>query len=189
MADYFWTDSFILVATSLFYNHFYSEQIKENYLNDYESFILNVGELSESDPTFIFNYLKEANVIHSKINFALRTEDQYLDDQGEWDLQFSENVYQKIMDNPDLRADLQASEEIHIRSDLAPDYESKTPYIFHIDHINFSGENYAVYAYVDLSFISRIERMVSIAIVVLILFNIFKLYLLFISSSKCLRTY
>lgn len=169
-----------LVATSLFYNHFYSEQIKENYLNDYESFILNVGELSESDPTFIFNYLKEANVIHSKINFALRTEDQYLDDQGEWDLQFSENVYQKIMDNPDLRADLQASEEIHIRSDLAPDYESKTPYIFHIDHINFSGENYAVYAYVDLSLISRIERMVSIAIVVLILFNIFLSYIYYL---------
>lgn len=171
---------FSLIATSFFYAQFYSEQIKETYLNDYDIFIRNIEQISESDPDFLFSYLQEANVIHSKINFALRPIDEQVADQGEWDLQFSENVYQKVMDNPELRADLLASEEIHVRSDRSPEYQSNEPFIFHIQHINLNDEEYDLYAFADLSFIAEVERMVFIAIIILILFNLFLSYIYYL---------
>ncbi|WP_208558760.1 HAMP domain-containing sensor histidine kinase [Marinilactibacillus kalidii] len=171
---------FSLIATSLFYAHFYSEQIKQNYLNDYESFMQNVEELSNSDPDYIIEYLQEANVIHSKLNFAMRSDSQDVHNEAEWNLQFSDDVYQRVISNPKLVADIEANQEIHVRSDSNPEYKSKIPYIFHIKHIEYQNEQLTFYAYADLSFVAAIERTVAIALVILILFSIFLSYLYYL---------
>ncbi|MFC6465562.1 ATP-binding protein [Marinilactibacillus sp. GCM10026970] len=165
-----------LVATSLFYAQFYSQQIKQNYLNDYESFIHNVETLSESNPEFIMTYLQEANVIHAKLNFAIRSEGQDVYNEEEWDLQFSDDIYQRVINNPNLVEKIVSGEETQIRSDSDPEYESKIPYIFHVKHINFQGEQLTFYAYADLSFIAEVERTVFYALSLLILFSVFLSY-------------
>ncbi|WP_080146318.1 sensor histidine kinase [Marinilactibacillus piezotolerans] len=173
-----------LIATSLFYSHFYSTQIKANYLNDYEAFVQNLGELTEEDPSYIFTYLEEANVIHSKLNFALRSENQSIGEPSEWILQFSSNIQQKINDDPQLMDLIEANQEAHIRSDTNPDYQSKVPYIFQIDEITYQEQTYKLYAFADLSFISSVEKMVLIAIIILTLFNIFLSYIYYLYLKR-----
>lgn len=149
---------FTFVATTIFYGYFYSEQVEENYMNDYEEFILNVENLVEGDPHFLLNNLEEINNLHSRVNFAFIHSEEYSANEEDWLLRFPNEVYETIENKPGVIQNIDSEVDIHIRSDNNPEHSDNIPYVFHVNHMEIDGEGAILYSYADLSFFVQIEN-------------------------------
>lgn len=159
---------FSFIATIFFYGYFYSEQVKENYLNDFEELIVNVESLADQDPHFLLNRVEELNELHSKVNFSLLLNGEYTENRDLWIFPFSDEVYESIEDKPGILISLEAEEDIRTRSDTSLVQEDTIPYVFHVKHLDLDGESAILYSYADMSSLTSIDNTMAVILITLI---------------------
>lgn len=150
---------FSFIATTVFYGVFYSQQIKENFMNDFEEIIINVERLAIADPHFLIDNIESINNLHSSIHFALASE-TFDSPAGEaWVYSFPADVLDTMENKPDIIQNFQPQEEhVNIRSDQDNEVSYNIPFVFHIQPTSTEEEELILYSYADLSFLISIER-------------------------------
>lgn len=156
------------VFTTFFYGYFYSEQVEENYMNDFEELIMNVENLADQDPHFLLSILDEINGLHSKVHFSFLMNDVYSQNENLWVLRFSDEVYQTIENKSGVLMNLEAPQDLQVRSDSSSEDNENIPYVFHVKHIDLDGEEAILYSYADLSFLVSIENTMAAVLTILI---------------------
>lgn len=157
------------LITTIYYGVFYSREIKENYMNEYEQVIENVESLSTKDPRFLLENIESINGFHPQVNFALLLDDTYTSNDDEWVLPFEEEEQKIILEEPGIIDNINSNENIIIRTDKNKEYESNLPYVFHIKSTTIDGENALLYSWADLSFLVTLEKRISYLLTGLIL--------------------
>lgn len=160
------------VITTIFYGVFYSQEIKDNYMNQYEQIIINVEQLAVADPHFLLENIESINNLHSSINFALLLDDTYSPDSEEWLLPFSEEEQEIMETEPGIMNNIDLDEDIEIRSDQYDEYSPNIPYLFHVQPTAIDGEEALLYSYGDLSFLVNIERRMKFLLTGLIIAHV-----------------
>ncbi|GEK88086.1 ATP-binding protein [Alkalibacterium putridalgicola] len=161
------------VFTTVFYGVFYSQEIKENYMDEYEQIIENVERLATADPHFLLENIEPINNFHSQVNFALLLEDTYTPNDDEWVLPFDEQEQEMIAEEPGIMDVIDSSESVKMRSDQNDEYDATIPYVFHIQPTVIDGEDALLYSWADLSFLVTLERRISYLLTGLVLAHIF----------------
>lgn len=153
---------FSFIATTVFYGVFYSQQIKENFMNDFEEIIINVERLAIADPHFLIDNIESINNLHSSIHFALASE-TFDSPTGEaWVYSFPVDVLDTMENKPDVIQNFQSQEEhTHIRSDQDSEVSYNIPFVFHIQPTSTEEEDLILFSYADLSFLISIERQMT----------------------------
>lgn len=167
------------VATTFFYGYFYSEQVEDNYMNDFEDLILNVEYLVDGDPHFLLDNLEEISNLHSKVNFAFLYNEEYTENEEDWLLRFPNDVYETMENKPGVMQNLNTTEDVHIRSDNSPEHDDNIPYVFHVTHLEVEGEGGIFYSYADLSFLVDIENRMAAILTGLMAFYVMLSFLYF----------
>lgn len=160
------------VFTTVFYGVFYSREIKQDYMDEYEQIIINVERLAAADPHFLLENIEPINDFHSDINFALLMGDTYTPNEDEWVLPFGEDEQAIMQNKPGIMENIDANEDFEIRSDQHEEYKNNIPHIFHIEPIEIDGEDALFYSWADLSFLTSLERRISYLLTGLILAHI-----------------
>lgn len=155
---------FSFIATTLFYGVFYSQQIKENFMNDFEEIIINVERLATADPHFLVENIEAVNNLHSSIHFALSTEDTNRLGGENWLYPFSSEVLDTMENKPDITTQIDATSDLMIRSDADTGMNYRIPFVFRIQTTELDGEELALVSYADLSFLIAIERRMTYVI-------------------------
>lgn len=156
---------FSFIATTLFYGVFYSQQIKENFLNDFEEIIINVERLAVADPHFLIENIEPINNLHSNIHFAILTDENEFDSNGSWLFPFSEEVMDVMQNKPDIIDSFEHTTiPLSLRSDQDDTLRYSIPFVFHVQPSQFEGEELLLYSYADLSFLIIIERRMAYVI-------------------------
>lgn len=150
---------FSFVATTVFYGVFYSQQIKDNMLNDFEEIIINVESLALGDPHFLIENIEPINNLHSSIHFAVLNSDEQ-----QWIRPFSEDVLNTMENKPDILENFDAEQPIEIRTGQDDSLRYNIPYVFHVQSTDFEGSELTLYSYADLSFMIMIERRLTFVI-------------------------
>lgn len=156
------------IATTVFYGVFYSQEIKNNMLNDFEEIVINVESLAEGDPHFLVENIESINNLHSSTHFALLNEDNQ-----EWIQPFSNDVLETMENKPEIINNFDMTNSVDIRSDQNDALRYNIPYVFRIQPADYEGSRLLLYSYSDLSFLITIERRMNYVIGALILFHIF----------------
>ena len=153
---------FSFIATTVFYGVFYSQQIKENFMNDFEEIIINVERLAIADPHFLIDNIESINNLHSSIHFALASE-TFDSPTGEaWVYSFPADVLDTMENKPDIIENFQPQEEhVNIRSYQDNEGSYNIPFIFHIQPTSTEEEELILYSYADLYFLISIERQMT----------------------------
>ncbi|MDZ7835349.1 MAG: HAMP domain-containing protein [Alkalibacterium sp.] len=146
------------VITTVFYGVFYSQEIKNNYMNEYEQIITNVEQLAIADPHFLLDNIQSISNFHSQVDFALLIDDTYTPNDEEWVLPFEEREQQLIADEAGIMDNIESSETVQIRSDRNDNYDPNIPYVFHIQPTVIDGEEALLYSLADLSFLVTLEN-------------------------------
>ncbi|GEN49844.1 HAMP domain-containing sensor histidine kinase [Alkalibacterium pelagium] len=153
---------FSFIATTVFYGVFYSQQIKENFMNDFEEIIINVERLALADPHFLIENIESINNLHSSIHFALATDDFDSVTDEEWFYSFPADVLDIMENKPDVIQNLHPQDDhIHIRSDQDNEERYNIPFVFHIQPTSTEEEDLILFSYADLSFLISIERQMT----------------------------
>lgn len=157
---------FSFIATTVFYGVFYSQEIKENMLNDFEEIIINVERLAAGDPHFLVENIEPINNLHSSIHFALLNED----DQ-EWIRPFSDDVLETMENKPDIIENFNVTDDLDIRADRDENIRHNIPYVFHVQPADYEDSQLLLYSYADLSSLIMIERRMAYVIGALIVLH------------------
>ena len=160
------------VVTTVIYGVFYSQEIKKDYMDEYEQIIINVERLAAADPHFLLENIEQINDFHSDINFALLMDDTYTPNDEEWVLPFGEEEQALMQNKPGIMENIDADEAFQIRSDQHEEYKKNIPHIFHILPIEIDGEDALFYSWADLSFLTALERRLSYLLTGLILAHV-----------------
>jgi len=160
------------VITTVIYGVFYSQEIKKDYMDEYEQIIINVERLAAADPHFLLENIEQINDFHSDINFALLMDDTYTPNDEEWVLPFGEEEQALMQNKPGIMENIDADEAFQIRSDQHEEYKKNIPHIFHILPIEIDGEDALFYSWADLSFLTALERRLSYLLTGLILAHV-----------------
>ena len=157
------------VITTIFYGVFYSQEIKDNYMDEYEQIIVNVERLALADPHFLLENIEELNNFHTHINFALLLDDTYTPDEEQWRLPFDEEEMVIMRNKPGIMENIESNEIVEIRSDQIDEYKNNIPHIFHIQPTEVNGETALFYSWADLSFLVTLERRIAVLLTGLII--------------------
>lgn len=160
------------VITTVIYGVFYSQEIKKDYMDEYEQIIINVERLAAADPHFLLENIEPITDFHSDINFALLLDDAYTPNEDEWVLPFGEEEQAIMQNKPGIMENIDADETFQIRSDQHEEYKKNIPHIFHILPIEINGEDALFYSLADLSFLTALERRLSYLLTGLILAHV-----------------
>lgn len=152
---------FSFIITTVFYGVFLSEEVKNNYMNDFEEIILNVERLVVADPHFLLENIDTINNLHGSVNFALLMDDTFEEEDDNWYLPFSDDVKETIQNKPGVLENIGRNERVQIRSDQNREYRRNIPHVFHVLPLTMNNEDVLFYSFADLSFLIRIERRLS----------------------------
>ncbi len=184
-----WVITFVLTLfsflfTSVFYGLFFAEQVKENYMDDFEEIILNVERLVVADPHFLLENLSLINSIHSKVDFGVLLNDEFDPNHDEWLLSFSDEVRATIQNKPGVLENIQRNERTRIRSDRHREYRKNIPHVFHVQPLTIDDEPALFYSYADLSFLVTLERRMTSVLIGIIIAEVFVALFYYIYLKK-----
>lgn len=148
---------FSFIMTTVFYGVFLSEEVKNNYMNDFEEIIINVERLVVADPHFLLENMDTINSLHSSVNFALLSDDSFSTDDEDWYLPFSKEVQKTIENKPGVLQNIERNDRVQIRSDQHREYARNIPHVFHILPLTIDGNELLFYSFADLSFLVNIQ--------------------------------
>lgn len=148
---------FSFIMTTVFYGVFLSEEVKNNYMNDFEEIIINVERLVVADPHFLLENMDTINSLHSSVNFALLSDDSFSTDDEDWYLPFSKEVQKTIENKPGVLKNIERNDRVQIRSDQHREYARNIPHVFHILPLTIDGNELLFYSFADLSFLVNIQ--------------------------------
>jgi len=184
-----WVITFVLTLfsflfTSVFYGLFFAEQVKENYMDDFEEIILNVERLVVADPHFLLENLSLINSIHSKVDFGVLLNDEFDPNHDEWLLSFSDEVRATIQNKPGVLENIQRNKRTRIRSDRHREYRKNIPHVFHVQPLTIDDEPALFYSYADLSFLVTLERRMTSVLIGIIIAEVFVALFYYIYLKK-----
>ncbi|PRY78424.1 sensor histidine kinase [Alkalibacterium olivapovliticus] len=160
---------FSFIATTFFYGVFYSQQIKETFMNDFEEIIMNVERLAIADPHFLIESIEPINNLHSSIHFAILTEPDEYESPEAWLYPFPSDVMETMLNKPEITENFQpTSVPLFLRSDEDDTMRYNIPFVFRVLPPESEEEELLLYSYADLSFLIAIERRMAIVISALI---------------------
>ncbi|MCC5894946.1 MAG: GHKL domain-containing protein [Alkalibacterium sp.] len=159
---------FSFIATTLFYGVFYSQQIKENFMNDFEEIIINVERLAIADPHFLIENIEPINNLHTSIHFAVLTDRDDYASTDTWLYPFSEDVFDVMQNKPAIVENFEPrTTPFHLRSDEDDTLRYNIPFVFRVQPSENEEGDLLLYSYADLSFLIAIERRMAYVITAL----------------------
>lgn len=149
------------LSTTFFYGHFYRQQVETSYLNDFNEIILNVENLSETNPTILTETLNQYNTLNSRIYFSVETsEENETVTEGISEItaiQFPPYIQQKLRKEPRVIEAVRKGEDTQIQATAYAEEKRGAPYIFRIKNFSADGQPAVLYSFTDLTFLQSLE--------------------------------
>lgn len=175
---------FSFLATTLFYGLFYSQQVEDMYLDDFNQVMKNVETLSTRDPHFLVENIEEYDLIDSKVYFSIDSGTVDSADGGQTFAGFPSYVRTQLPKEEAMQEVLSSNEENVIRSTLQMDGRSGVPFIFRVHPFELNEEPYVLYSYADVAFLNKIESRTNTILGWLIVVYLFLSVLYYIYLKK-----
>ncbi|WP_277630171.1 HAMP domain-containing sensor histidine kinase [Atopococcus tabaci] len=175
---------FSFLATSLFYGLFYSEQVEDMYLKDFNQIIENVETLSWRDPHFLINSIEDYGLIESKIYYDVRSEEENSVEYGELFEELPSEFRTELFQNESAVEIIESNERGMIHSTLQVENQGRVPFVFRVFPFEVNGTEYTLYSYADVAFLNEIEKRTNTILGWLIVVYLFLSVLYFFYLKK-----
>ena len=83
-------------ATTFFYGRFYRQTVENNYLNDFNELILNIENLSETNPMILTETLNEYNTLNSRVYFSVHAVEEEIQPISDSSVKFPPYIQQQL---------------------------------------------------------------------------------------------
>ena len=156
-----------LLGTTFFYGYFYRQQVETSYLNDYNEIILNLENLSETNPKLLTSSLNQHNTLNSRIHFSvLRVEKNSRvlpDSKTMQPITFPPYIQKQLRQEEKVVQAVEDGKDVQIQEKSKTKEDRGIPYLFRMKNFELDGNSYVLYSYTDLSFLKTLEvRMIPV---------------------------
>lgn len=175
---------FSFLATTLFYGLFYSRQVEERYLSDFNGVMQNVEALTLRDPHFLVHNIEEYDLLDSRVYFHIHPQLPSETSGEDVLMNFPASVQEELSEDPRVAELLEGNSADSVQATFQLDEAGTVPFVFRQFPFEYNGEPFTLYSYADLAFLSTIETRTGNILVWLIVVYLFLSFLYYMYLKR-----
>ncbi|WP_051237679.1 sensor histidine kinase [Lacticigenium naphthae] len=161
---------FSFLATTFIYGYFYSDQVENNYLTDFEKLISEVEFIAESRTNMLVDVLPDLDLVNSKIFYTYALLDEKEENVLAGIELLPEAIRGNILSNNMLVEAVASNEGFSLRGELENQEGDAIPFLFKGKEFTYENQEAILYSYADLTFLHQIETTMMWILVSLVFF-------------------